>query len=194
MIHMFGGTLRRTVGFVAVIVAVASGCSGCVARSNDACGYLASNISVRDAVNTFVRGIADRDVETICSVVTGSEGQSPSRERIREALPDVADNLADISGGTFAFGVSVEDGFDELYNVGLSYNGRRLVIACEGDSAACDSGQQLTLLVRADGYARAIARGEQSGMDARRVVTDDGAPFAVIWRPESLAQCTLGDG
>ena len=177
---MFGGTLRRTVGFVAVIVAVASGCSGCVARSNDACGYLASNISVRDAVNTFVRGIADRDVETICSVVTGSEGQSPSR--------------ADISGGTFAFGVSVEDGFDELYNVGLSYNGRRLVIACEGDSAACDSGQQLTLLVRADGYARAIARGEQSGMDVRRVVTDDGAPFAVIWRPESLAQCTLGDG
>ena len=104
------------VGFVAVIVAVASGCSGCVARSNDACGYLASNISVRDAVNTFVRGIADRDVETICSVVTGSEGQSPSRESIREALPDVADNLADISGGTFAFGVSVEDGFDELYN------------------------------------------------------------------------------
>ena len=136
------------VGFVAVIVAVASGCSGCVARSNDACGYLASNISVRDAVNTFVRGIADRDLETICSVVTGSEGQSPSRESIREALPDVADNLADISGGTFAFGVSVEDGFDELYNVGLSYNGRRLVIACEGDSAACDSGQQLTLLVR----------------------------------------------
>lgn len=183
------------VGFVAVIVAVASGCSGCVAHSNDACGYLASNISVRDAVNTFVRGIADRDVETICSVVTGSEGQSPSRESIREALPDVADNLADISGGTFAFGVSVEDGFDELYNVGLSYNGRRLVIACEGDSAACDSGQQqLTLLVRADGYARAIARGEQSGMDVRRVVTDDGAPFAVIWRPESLAQCTLGDG
>ena len=78
--------------------------------------------------------------------------------------------------------------------MGLSYNGRRLVIACEGDGAACDSGQQLTLLVRADGYARAIARGEQSGMDVRRVVTDDGAPFAVIWRPESLAQCTLGDG
>lgn len=193
---MIGGALRRVVGALEVMMMVAAGCAGCAGhapQTDRECGYAASYVSVRDVVDTFVRGIADRDVETICSVVGDGEGQPPSRDQIRESLSDVADNLAAISGGTFAFEVSVEEGFDELYNVGLAHDGRRLVIDCEGDGAACGVGEQpLTVLVRADGYARAIAQGTQSGMDARRTVADGGAPFTVIWRPESLAQCVLG--